>query len=99
MTDNEIALLHEYEDLKLTIKEAEDRLDVLKPLLIPIIPEDKELKTAKGTFTLKSKPKWRYSPDTTALGVHLKEKQEEEIANGTAKEIPGAPFIQFNAKK
>ena len=87
--------LLEYEEIKNTIKEHEARLEELKPALLQVIEPNQEVKALYGTFTVKTRDKWVYSPSTTALEEELKGIQKREKADGSASAIPGAPFIEY----
>ena len=99
MNEENTKLFLEYEEIKLLIKEKEARLEELKPLLIPLVPADKELEAKYGSFVLKAKSKWKYSDETTSLETTVKEKKAEEQANGVAKETPGTPYIEYRSKE
>jgi hypothetical protein len=86
MTPAQRALFTEYEDLKRTIKELEEKCDYIKPQLITLIPPDSTVDTGTGTFTLSSRKTWKYSAETTAKEAELKA-------------VEGEPFIVFKEKK
>lgn len=91
--------LLEYEEIKLSIKEKEARLEELKPLILPEIPADKEIEAKYGSFTLKAKSKWKYSDATTTLEKEVKERKKTEEADGTAEQLPGTPYIEYRSKE
>jgi len=91
--------LHEYENLKLGIKEAETRLDELKPLLLQMIKPDQVIATDQGSFTVKSRPKWSYSVDTDNIEKSLKIRKKQEEADGTARELAGTLFVEYRVTR
>lgn len=99
MSPEEKALFNEYEDLKRSIAELEEKCEELKPKLIACIPEDAKINTGTGIFSLSSRKKWQYSPETTALEDTLKARQKEEQQTGVAVAESGEPFIVFKAHK
>lgn len=88
-----------YENLKTEIKLLEAECDQLKPMLMPYVPEEGELKTDDGTFTVRSKVTYVHSMEVQADEEELKQKKQREIQDGTAVEKKGAPYLQYNPKK
>jgi len=99
MNEDQKSKMFRYEEIKLSMKELEAELEELKPILLEIIPVDKELEAKFGSFVLKARPKWEYSLPTQGFEKELKETKKREEADGTAKEIPGTPFVEYRVKK
>lgn len=99
MNESQTKSLYRYEEIKLSIKELEAELEELKPELLAVIPEGTEIEAKHGSFTLKARPKWEYSEPTQKAEKSLKETKKREEADGTAKEIPGTPFIEYRTRK
>lgn len=92
-------LFNKYEDLKRTVKKAEEELKELKPLLAEHVPEDTEVSTGTAIFTLsKGKPRWKYSDAINELSSELKEQQGVAQKTGQAEQVYGKPFIICNLK-
>lgn len=99
MTQTKQALFHEYEEAKRSIKELEEKIKEIKPLLLQHIPEDTEMDTGTAVFTLsKGKPRWTYSDSTIGLDKDLKEIKKTEEQTGVAEKVYGDPFIVCNLK-
>jgi hypothetical protein len=93
------ALFHEYEEAKRGIKELEEKLDELKPLIKNHIPDDTEISTGTAIFTMsKGKPRWKYSQTIGEAELELKDKMQEERQTGAAEQVYGAPFVVCNLK-
>lgn len=84
MTPEQIKLFGEYEALKIMIRDAEERLEEIKPQIIDLVPEDKEFETERGYFYIQQKAKWTYSPSTQEMEKAVKEEKKQEEADGTA---------------
>lgn len=77
----------------------DQEIEVLKESLIPEIPKDAKIQTESGTFTVESRPKWVYSPQLTVRKNALDADKKTEEADGTAKRVPGDPFIVYRENK
>lgn len=91
-------LFQRYEKIMNDIKVLEEERDQLKPLLIQHIPEDSVVQTEHGRFSLKRRSTWKYSVQLEDDMFLIKERQAEEKQEGIAKEIPGAPYVEYRAK-
>lgn len=90
----------EYEDLKRTIKEAEERIKVLKPILEDNIEEGQELNTGTATFVVnKGRTSWKYSEELSNMEAELKDRQKEEVQTGVAQKVEGKSFVVCNLKE
>jgi predicted RNase H-like nuclease (RuvC/YqgF family) len=88
-----------YEQLKQQIKELENEIVMLQPLVMAYMSEDEKVETESGSFVLQSRSVYEYSPYTQELEQKIKNLKKEEIADGTAKETKGEPYIVYKAKK
>jgi MinD-like ATPase involved in chromosome partitioning or flagellar assembly len=84
MTPEQQANFNRYEELKEIVKQAEKEIKTLAPLILPLVPEDKELLTQKGYFYVQKRPTWTFSEELQEFGETLKKKEEEEKAKGIA---------------
>ena len=87
---NVLEAFEQYENLKLEIKEAEEKLAELKPIIIDNIPDDKEIQAKHGIFLIQKRAVWKYSEQVKDLEIEVKELKKEEQAKGIAdkEEIP-----------
>ncbi len=99
MTEEQKALFTEYEELKRTIAELEEKCDALKPQLLTLIPEDSKIDSGTGVFSLSLRKTWRYSQELTDLEAEVKERKKTEEQTGIAEATNGTPFIVFRSKK
>jgi len=86
--------LLEYEELKIEAKRIAVRIDELKPEVLEIIGEEEKVNCKHGFIERKSRPKWTYTPETTKLGLDLKDVQKEEVAKGLATNDPTI-FVEY----
>ena len=70
--------------MKGTIKEAEEELKKLQPLILPLVPEDKELLTPTGYFYIQKRSSYKYSDALEAEEEKLEKMKTEEKAKGIA---------------
>lgn len=56
----------------------------LQPLILPLVPEDKELLTEKGYFYIQMRPNWTYTEETEMMEERLKSIKKDEVAKGIA---------------
>lgn len=78
------ALFEEYEERKTRMRVDDERIKELVPILLPFVPEDKELQGEKGYFYIQKRPVWTYSEDVKKLEAAVKKAQGEEKAKGVA---------------
>lgn len=88
MNPEEAKLFAEYEELKILVREAESRMEEIKPQIIDLVPEDKALETEKGYFYIQKKANWKYSPSTAEKEKEVKALKKREEADGTAVNTP-----------
>jgi hypothetical protein len=93
------ANFRQYENLKTEIKLLEKQCKELQPLLMEYVPEDGEIKTDNGTFTVRSKPSYVYSMDLQADEAELKDRKAREVQEGIATIKKGAPYLQYDPSK
>jgi hypothetical protein len=93
-----VLALKRYEEIKIQMKELETEAKALQPDIIPAMPEG-PVKTEYGTFTVRSKDSYVYSPETQAREKALKETKDREVQEGIATLKPGEPYLQYNPKK
>ena len=91
-------LFAKYEELKLTIKSAEEELEALKPQIVELIPEGKEVEGAYGIFNVQSRATWKFSKTHEGKKKELKELEEEEKAKGVAT-AKYSPVLYYTTKK
>lgn len=92
--------LARYAELKVSISEMNDELDLLKDEIVAGMKEvgaDK-LDADYGTFSLASKKTWKYSPAVESLNEQLDTTKKQEQADGTA-ECEENKYLVFKAKK
>ena len=89
--------LLEYEELKITVKRAEERLSELKPILMEVIPEGTKVNAANGFFELKKRDNWKFAPAIELAEKALKETKAGAIAKGEATNNP-TYYVQYNEK-
>ena len=89
--------LEEYEKLKIEAKKIDKRLDELKEIIVPSMPEE-PINGHSGYFEMKKKTMWNYSPALVKEAEELKKKQGDEVAKGIA--TPKITlFLQYNEGK
>ena len=84
MNPEQTKLFEEYEQLKIMIRDAEKRIEEIKPDIVDLVPVDKEMLTEQGYFYIQMKDKWTYSPSLQEEEKNLKAKKKKEEADGTA---------------
>lgn len=94
MTNEQQKAFEEYEQLKIEIREREARLEILKPIILPLVPEDKEMLTEKGYFYIQKKSKWKYSKELENKEKDLKKEKKREEAEGIA-EVEYTPVLYY----
>lgn len=87
MNPDQLSSLQRYETLKLEIKEREEELERLKPVVLPLIPEDKELLTEKGYFYIQNRPTWTFTKSVEDHEKELKKMKAQEKARGIATSV------------
>lgn len=90
--------LERYEQIKLSISDLEKELDELKPDVISLIPEGKNVETEYGVFSVQSRATWKFSADHTKKKEELKSIEEEEKAKGIAKATYN-PILYYKLKE
>lgn len=88
----------QYEELKISEKEIKDRLDELKEIILPHVEAGKKYAGEHGSFEVKSRATWKFSPELIHEKDIIKEKEADEIARGIAKNNPTV-FIEYRMKK
>lgn len=91
-------LFGRYEELKGIIAAAEQEIDELKPEIVALVPEGKEVEGEYGVFVVQDRPTWKYSGKHSLAKKALKELEEEEKAKGIAKKVSN-PVLYYNKKK
>lgn len=76
--------LLEYESLKMREREIKERLEELKPEVLPLIPRDKKVEMRHGEFYVTVRKKWTYSSQTQQKEKELKEVKKNEEREGVA---------------
>lgn len=94
MNDEQKQSLLEYEDLKIEEKRIKSRLEELKEIIVPLVPEDEKINGKYGKFELKKRDNWTFSGETQNMEDALKEKKAEEIAKGVATSKP-IYFVEY----
>lgn len=97
-TVDALALFKEYEELKTRMRADEVRIKELVPLLLPFVPEDKELQGETGYFYIQKRPEWTFSKRVKALEADVKKAKEEEKAKGEAK-VSYVPTLYYKSGK
>lgn len=80
-----VSNLQRYEELKSKVKECEDEIKKLQPIIMSIVPEDKELLTDKGFFYLQKRSTWKFSEAVEAEEEKLEQMKLDEKGKGIAK--------------
>lgn len=96
MTPDQLSNLQRYENLKIEIREREEEIERLKPLILPLIPEDKELLTEKGYFYIQNRPVWIFTEDVENKEKELKKLKASEKARGIATQEP-SPTLYYKS--
>lgn len=90
--------LLEYEELKITIKRAEERIGEIKPILLEIIPEGSKVNAINGFFELKKRDNWKFLPEIENQEKELKETKASAIARGEAINTP-TYYVEYRENK
>lgn len=93
-----IALFKEYEERKTRIRADEERIKELVPILLPFVPEDKELQGEKGYFYIQKRPEWTFSKAVKSLEADVKKTKEQEKAKGVAT-VEYVPTLYYKSGK
>jgi hypothetical protein len=88
----------EYEQIKLNIKTLEAKADELKEIILPEVEVGKKYEATEGSFEVKSKALWRFSPRVEEMKKSVKEVEAEEIAKGIAVNNPTV-YLEYRVKK
>lgn len=98
MEDSVKEAMLEYEQLKISMKAQEARLEVLKEKIMPAVEEGKKYSAMEGTFEVVSKAAWKFSDSVTVLKEQVKAAEAEEIAKGIAKNSPTV-YLKYTVNK
>ena len=90
--------LLQYEEYKLQAKDLEEKMDVLKLVILPVMELGVKLEGHSGYFELMPPKAWKYSPTVDAEEAKLKELKADEQAKGIAVK-KGSPYLQYNVAK
>lgn len=90
--------LIEYEQLKLNEKIIATRIEELKAIVMPLVEEGKKYLGEEGSFEVKSKPVWKFSPRVVQMKEEVKKFEAEEIAKGIAINNPTI-YLEYRVKK
>lgn len=91
--------LKDYEELKINEKEIKTKLDELKEIILPEVPEGSKIMTENGgSFELKKRDNWKYSDDIQQFEDELKAKKAEAVAKGEAANNP-THYIEYRQPK
>ena len=88
----------EYEQVKLNIRILEAKADELKEIILPEVEVGKKYEATEGTFEVKSKAMYRFSPRVEEMKKAVKEIEGEEIAKGIAVNNPTV-YLEYRVKK
>ncbi len=89
--------IKQYEQLKLQIAKLEKEADALKPAILAEVALGTKIESEYGVLTVQSRSQWEYSDTVKSMEDRLKAQKKEEMADGTAVETPGAPYLVFKA--
>lgn len=90
--------LMEYEELKITVKRAEERMVELKPTLLEVVPEGTKVNAVNGFFELKKRDNWKFSAEVELQEKALKETKAGAIAKGEATNKP-TYYVEYRENK
>lgn len=90
--------LQRYEEIKMAIADLEKEAEALKPDIVAIIPEGKNVETEYGVFSVQNRATWKFSADHKKMKDGLKELEEIEKSKGIAKATYN-PILYYTAKK
>lgn len=90
--------LLEYEELKITVKQAEERMAELKPTILEAIPEGTRVDVVNGFFELKKRDNWKFSPEVESQEKALKDTKADAIAKGEATNNP-TYYVEYRGRK
>lgn len=89
-----VEAFEEYENLKIKTAEIAEKLDELRPVIMPHVPIDKEVAGAHGVFYIQERTKWKYSPELEQRKKDLKKDEGEAQAKGEADKT-SAPTLYY----
>lgn len=87
-----------YEELKLTVKRAEEEMAELKPVLLEVIPEGTKVNATTGFFELKKRDNWKFEPVINEQEKALKDAKAAAIAKGEATNNP-TYYVEYREGK
>lgn len=91
--------IKQYEMLKIEIDRLTKEADALKPAILASVPLGAKIESEYGTLSVSSRPKWEFSETVRDMEDRVKNLKKQEMADGTAVETDGEPFLVFKAAK
>lgn len=88
ITQEQKDALNSYEEIKIAISGLEKQLEQLKEIILPIMSKDAKLEGSQGSFELKERANWKFSPDVKAQEDIVKNLKADEVAKGIATNVP-----------
>ncbi len=86
--------LQRYQELKNTIRTAEQEMAKLEPLIIEHLQEQGgKLKTDTASFSVSKRSRWEYSEQVTSLSDALKERKKLERDEGIATQLEPTTYV------
>lgn len=76
--------MREYEEHMLEIRRLEKRCEELKPIILPVIPEDENVVSEKGYFYIQKRATWKFPANVELLEKDLKKAKADAKAKGDA---------------
>lgn len=98
MNDEQKVALLRYEELKISVKRAEEEMANLKPLLLKAVPEGTKVNAASGYFEQKKRDNWKFSPEINEQEKALKDAKAAAIAKGEATNNP-TYYVEYREGK
>lgn len=101
MTPEEKQAFSDYEEIKLTIRKWEDKLDEVNKIVLPFMlinPEQKIETPSGGFFSISNKTAWKYSSEIENKKLQIKKLEAEEVARGEAIKVV-THFVKYNSPK
>ena len=90
--------LLQYEEYKIQAKDLEEKMDVLKVIILPALVVKTDYPAYNGTFVLMPSKTWKFSPAVDTMKKSLDQLKEKEKQMGIAV-IDGSPYLQYNPNK
>lgn len=98
MTPEVTNALLQYEEYKLQAKDLEEKMDVLKLVILPVMELGKKLEGHSGSFELKERATWKYSPELEEKKAEIKGFEAEEVAKGIATK-KATQYLEYRVAK